>query len=75
MARTLKQIHGRNIRGFREDKGESQLDMANALNVTQATVSRWEAGLVSPRDEQKVAIAEYLGVPAFAVFPLGQVRA
>jgi transcriptional regulator with XRE-family HTH domain len=41
-------------------------DMARALGVSQATVSDWESGAVTPRDEHMVRLADYLGVsPAF----------
>lgn len=48
--------------------------MAEELHTTLATVSRWENGLVMPRDGQKLKIAEYLGVPPSAIFPLMEVR-
>lgn len=32
------------IRAWREERGLSQADLARALGVTQATVSRWETG-------------------------------
>ncbi|HVX20939.1 MAG TPA: helix-turn-helix transcriptional regulator, partial [Acidimicrobiales bacterium] len=44
--------------------------MADALEVSKATVSRWETGKSAPTDAHKVDIAEYVGVDVRAVFPL-----
>lgn len=44
--------------------------MADALEVSKATVSRWETGKAIPTDFHKVDIAEYLDVDVRTLFPL-----
>lgn len=69
---------GSNIRIFRRvrDLREGLSDevgkkaMAAALEVSLATISRWENGRMAPRDDRKVEIAEYLDVDVRALFPL-----
>jgi len=36
------------IKGFREERGLSQQDLATVLNVASKTVSRWETGQTEP---------------------------
>jgi transcriptional regulator with XRE-family HTH domain len=66
-------VWGGNIRRWRKAKGIARSQMAEDLDVTLATISRWEAGIVMPRDEQKLRIAKYLEMPAVAIFPLTEV--
>lgn len=47
----------------RERQGLSQSALARAIGVTQATISRYEAGLVEPLEEHLRSIAETLGRP------------
>lgn len=69
---------GRNMRLFRLTKdrrdgrpdGQGMRAMAEYLEVSAATVSRWETGRMSPSDDHKVEIAEYLEVDVRAIFPL-----
>ena len=85
MANDLLKVWGRNIeqtRLLRNSDGEirrsgaedpmSQADLGRALDpqVTQATVSRWEDGLMEPRLTYKLQIADVLGVDPAALFPL-----
>lgn len=55
-------VTGRKIRELRHAKNWSQLDLANAANIDQATVSRIEAETKTPRTDTLVAIATALGV-------------
>ena len=73
MPGNLYKVWGDNIRHYRRAKGISRAEMATDLGVTLATVSRWEAGLVMPRDALKLRIAEHLDMPAVAIFPLIEV--
>lgn len=83
MSDELLRQWGRNIRLFRQahDKlkdipeTDGMRAMAEYLEVSAATVSRWETGRMSPRDNHKVDIAEYLGVDVRALFPLVRVSA
>lgn len=89
MDETLRQW-GRNIGAFRltrrpdgslrangSDETMSQADLGALLTppVTQATVSRWEAGLMEPRRSYKVQLALVLCVDVSTLFPLTRVGA
>ena len=47
---------------LREQKGLTQADVAEQLNVTPAAVSKWETGASKPRVEVLFALAKLLGV-------------
>jgi transcriptional regulator with XRE-family HTH domain len=47
-------------RVIREAGGLAQADLAHALGVTAAAISRWEAGTRSPRREHLIAYATLL---------------
>ncbi len=46
----------------RKDLGITQTELADSLNVTRQTVSRWEAGSVMPDIDKIADIASLLGV-------------
>jgi len=50
------------IRQLREDRGWTQLDLANKLSVTPVTVYTWERGKNEPRVSQLRKVAELFGV-------------
>ncbi len=50
------------IRQLREERGETQLQVAFALGVTPATVYNWERGQFEPKASQLRAIAKHFGV-------------
>ena len=50
------------LREIREKRGLSLEAVAYLAGVDQATVSRWERGLVTPRREAVVQLARALGV-------------
>lgn len=54
----------------RSRSGYGQEDVANALGVSRAMVSYWEAGRRTPNDRQLAALAQLLQVPV--AFLLGQ---
>ncbi len=56
----------------RDTRPETQgmRSMAEALEVSVATVSRWETGKAVPTDTHKVEIAEYLEADVRLLFPL-----
>lgn len=66
--RKLRNKHGE-IRRRGQDH-MSQTDLAALTGVQQATVSRWESGLMEPTRSKKQQIADALGVPASAIFAL-----
>ena len=51
-----------NIKNFRKEKGMSQEELANKLNVVRQTVSKWEQNLSVPDSEMLIKIAEIFGV-------------
>lgn len=50
------------IRTLRKNKGISQTELADALHVTQVSVSQWETGRSNPDINLLPQIAEFLGV-------------
>ena len=50
------------IRVLREERGWTQLELANAIRVTPATVYNWERGKYEPKASQLRALARAFGV-------------
>ncbi|MEZ8297349.1 helix-turn-helix domain-containing protein [Vibrio splendidus] len=59
-----------NIKRLREEKGVTQLDMAQAVGTSTKTVMNWESGKTEPKASELVTIAKRLGVSVNEV--LGQ---
>lgn len=57
-----KIIIGENIKRIRKQKGLTQQQLADVLNVKRAAISKYEKGIVSPNSEQLWKIADALGV-------------
>ena len=53
----------RTIRELRQERGWTQLELANHLGVTPATVFNWERGRHEPKASQLRAMARLFGVP------------
>ena len=51
-----------NLKTLRTQKGLSQEELADRLNVVRQTVSKWEKGLSVPDSEMLIRIAEVFGV-------------
>ncbi len=74
----LLRTWGNNVRMFRLakaardgiDRSRSMQQMADDLEVSKATLSRWETGKCCPTDSHKIAIATYLDVDVRSLFPL-----
>jgi transcriptional regulator with XRE-family HTH domain len=49
------------IKELREQKGIKQIDLAEYLNVSQATLSNWERNVFNPDKESLISIADYFG--------------
>lgn len=47
---------------LRKQKGLSQEELANRLNVTRQTISKWEVGDSTPDMEKLVAISDLFGI-------------
>ena len=54
----------KNIRTFRKREGMTQIDLANALGISIATLRRWEAGETGPTATGIAELSRVLGVPA-----------
>lgn len=52
-----------NIKNLRKEKGMSQEELANKLNVVRQTVSKWEQNLSVPDSEMLVRLSEVFEVP------------
>lgn len=50
------------IRGLREDRDLNQQDVANIINVSQSTYSRYESGYLDVPSEVLIALAKYYDV-------------
>lgn len=50
------------IRNTRKDKGLTQGDVADALNISAAAVGSWESGRAKPRIDKLNELASLLGV-------------
>lgn len=70
MSNELLEIWGGNIKTIRVLKGLTVTQFAEAMGVSVATVSRWEAGKMAPKDDNKVEIATVLDVDVRTLFPL-----
>lgn len=66
----LRRRQGTRIRDFRQLRGLTQNDLADAVEVTKAAVSEWENGKSSPRQHHQVRIAQALNAPWSALFGL-----
>ena len=61
---------GTNIRILRKARGMTLRQLADKVDVTEATVSRWECGKAGIRDDHKVRVAEALHADVRILFPL-----
>lgn len=48
---------------LRKEKGLTQLELAEALNVSRQAVSRWEVGTAVPALDNLVSLSGLYGVP------------
>ena len=58
----------RRLKAARVDKGLTQLQLADRVDVREIAISRIETGRTRPDAETKRRIAEVLGKPAFTIF-------
>nr|MCR5072779.1 helix-turn-helix domain-containing protein [Clostridiales bacterium] len=61
---------GKEIRRLRMDRGLTQEALANALNVTAQSVSKWECGTSVPDVQLLPEIAVYFGVTIDQLFAM-----
>lgn len=53
---------------WRKKSGRTLEQVAEALSVSSATISRWENGIVSPKIEQLIELAALYGCDPLALF-------
>ncbi len=51
-----------NIRAYRKERGLTQEQLAEVLNVTLSAVSKWETGVAVPDLDMIIALADYFTV-------------
>lgn len=54
-----KKSIGQKLKRFRLEKNETLEDVASALNVTKAAISRYENGDIIPSDEVKIKYSKH----------------
>ncbi len=59
--------YGSEIRKARKAAKYTQEELANALGLNRATVSKYESGIITPTIEQFKAIAKTLGVDVYSL--------
>lgn len=57
-----KKIFSKNLKYFMDQKGISQMDLVNDLQLSQSTVSNWCTGLKLPRMNKIQMLADYFGI-------------
>ena len=55
---------GQNIARLRTQKNLSQGDLADALDISRQSVSKWETGTADPSTSNLLALAKLFGVSA-----------
>lgn len=59
---------GNKLKDLRQNKNKTLEELASELCISQSAVGMYETGQRIPRDEIKIRIAEYFGVPVEAIF-------
>ncbi len=59
---------------LRKSKGLSQIELAEALNVSRQAVSRWEVGTSIPSMEKLIALGKLYDVPLDELVSMGEVQ-
>lgn len=65
---------GNNIRAFRKNKGLTQEELADLLNITPQAVSRWESAVGMPDVSMLIPLAQTLGVSTDALLGYDMIR-
>ena len=56
------------LKELRKNKGISQYDLAEALNISRSVVAKWETGLTLPNEENVKLLMEYFNVSKEELF-------
>lgn len=65
---------GSKIKLYRTKKNITQQELADYLNTTSQTISRYESGILEANQEALFKISEYLDVPINELFPESKVN-
>ena len=68
---SLAEIFGANLRHYRKAKGQTQADLAEAVNLSTEMISKIERGVAAPSFSTIEKLSEILGVPEVVFFGVG----
>ena len=55
---------GTNIQFYRKQKNMTQEDLAEFMNVSRQTVSKWESDTAFPETDKLITLSDYFGCTA-----------
>lgn len=58
----MSEVFAENLRRFRTEKGYTQGELADMLNINRTTLTKYETGVTEPDFERLKLICEILGV-------------
>ena len=64
MGRSFRRWLGRNVVRLRDERGWSQYDLADLLDLPRSRVSKWERGVNAPPPEDQLAMCRLFGITA-----------
>ncbi|WP_172357958.1 helix-turn-helix domain-containing protein, partial [Lactococcus insecticola] len=64
----------KNIKSLRKEKGLTMKELAKILEVTEASISRWENGKTPPRFDKIKKLSDYFGVSESYILGLSDER-
>lgn len=64
----IKEVLGKNLISLRKQRGLSQVELANALNIASSTYNQWEKGSAWPSSANLEMLASYYGIRSTALF-------
>lgn len=59
---------GERLRGIRAERGETTETVAKSIGISTSAITMYETGQRIPRDEIKIKLAEYYGMPVEQIF-------
>ena len=59
---------GNRLRGIRAERGETAETVAKGVGISTSAITMYENGQRIPRDEIKIRLAEYYGLPVEQIF-------
>lgn len=63
-----KQEIGKRLAALRKESGKTAMEVAAAVGISQSAVSMYESGERIPRDEVKIRLSKFYGVPVEFIF-------